>query len=71
MDKWTALRFSPACPLTHRPDDGHCRNPSGKVSIEATIGASVRFSIDATGSFVRTDLVHERAHPLDWTGELL
>jgi hypothetical protein len=50
MDKWTDLRFSPACPLIHRPDYGYGDDPLGKVSFEATIGASVRFSIDATGT---------------------
>jgi hypothetical protein len=45
MDKWTDLRFSPACPLIHRPDYGYGDDPLGKVSFEATIGASVRFSM--------------------------
>src|SRR3990172_12312541 len=49
VDKWTALRFPTACPLTDRPGDGYGAHPLGKVSFEATIGASVSFSFDATG----------------------
>jgi len=47
VDKWTALRCSPACPLIHRPYGYGCY-PFGNIYYEATKRPSVTVSFDAS-----------------------